>query len=165
MTAKKPLPTAVSKTPAQPDPGQQTSTVPAAFEPESCHHRYLLAYVQALEDTGNVSDRAIAAKLNLAHETISRWRRRNPGFRAWVSQQLEAMAGEDGPAILKRCAVLALRGSAKHMELHMKATGRIDPDNVKGSAPMVNIQVIGVQAPTKQPGEWPGGYLEDGKRA
>jgi hypothetical protein len=165
LTAKKPRASAISETPAQPDPGQQTSTVPAVFEPEPCHHRYLLAYVQALEDTGNVSDRAIAGKLNVAHETISRWRRRSPGFRVWVSQQLEAMAGEDGSAILKRCAVLALRGSAKHMELHMKATGRIEPDSMKNTAPTVNIQVIGIAGPTKQPGEWPGGYLEDGKRA
>ena len=100
----------------------QQSATSGAFQPRAIRWKYITAYLEALGLNGDVSDRAIAAKIGCRHEAISRWRRMRPAFREWVASQVERRAGELGSSVVKRCAVLAIRGSAKHAATYLRAT-------------------------------------------
>jgi hypothetical protein len=93
--------------------------------PQPCHWRYLDAVVEALETDGNVSNRAIARRMGVRHETITRWTRQHPDIRAWVGQRLETVSNDRHAHIVNRCVNLALRGSIDHAKLYFQVTGRL----------------------------------------
>jgi hypothetical protein len=87
----------------------------------------LEAYLQEIGNSGGGEPRdcAIAKKIGINRQTLGRWRRRYPGFSEWVAKQIELRAGNLGAAVLHSCAQSALKGSARHAELYLKATRRL----------------------------------------
>lgn len=103
----------------------------------------------ALDSAGNISDIAIAAKMGVRPEAISRWRRQHPAFRSWVAETVERLTIERSSAVLARCATLGIRGSADHAKLFFTVTGRMSgqepgthPAGVQFNGPtIVNLAV------------------------
>lgn len=74
---------------------------------------------------------AIANRMGITRENLWRLRRRHPGLDGWISEQL-ATGNEHlvGP-VVRKMAMLGLRGSVDHAELFLKhVTG-----NLGGAAP------------------------------
>jgi hypothetical protein len=133
--------------------------MPAGFHPKPIHWQYLDAVLEALATSGNVSDRAIAEKIDRRNEAISRWRRTNPAFDAWVQETIRTRARGKGALLLDRCANLGIRGSAKHAELYFRVTGEIQSETGGGAA-AVNVTIVGIPAASSDLAAWPGGVLE-----
>lgn len=101
---------------------QRSRTDRLAARPEvpAWFHRYLRVQTELLEEAAPVTFQAIAKRMGIDRVSLWRLRRRHPGCDAWVSQQLaEETAHLVGP-VLRKMAMLALRGSVQHAELFLK---------------------------------------------
>lgn len=123
--------------------------------PRAIHWRYLRCLAESLDGDGNITDRAIAAKLGLSAETLSRWKQRYPQLRKWVAAQLDELAGEKASAVVNRMATMALKGSVSHAELYLKAVGRVGGD--AGQAPSVTVNILGGGPVPQFPDDLPDG--------
>lgn len=138
MTARKQAPKGkgnpskvLAKRPPGTQPGdQQIAPLPPAPRPfpQAVHYRYLEAIVEALQADGNTSNRAIAKRMNVRHETITRWTRRHPQLRGWVGQQLQERTRGRHEQLIGRVFEMGMRGSIEHAKLYFQVTGSMGSD-------------------------------------
>lgn len=93
--------------------------------PRMVHLRLLGAYEQCFQDGRNPTDGVIAALLKVRRETINRWRRRKPGLRRWLQEQLGATAESLKPLVDRRVAQLAITGSVDHAKLFYQFVAKV----------------------------------------
>lgn len=139
------------------------AAVARPFVPKPVHQRYLRAYLEMLEEAGQVNVSAWAEKLGITRQAIWKFRGDNPGFDPWLNEQLERAAEAMVGAVIKRMGAIAVRtGSPAHAEIFLKALQRIGPDAAGLGTGGLTVQVVNVPSPAA-PGApaWPGGFLED----
>jgi hypothetical protein len=107
------------------DAAPRTGASPTAFSPKHVHQRLLDAYESALQDGLNPSDSVIAKKLGVRRETVNRWRRRKPGLRQWLYDQIGQHAVDLKPLVDRRVTHLALSGSPDHTKLYYQFVAKI----------------------------------------
>ena len=132
---------------------------PGPFVVRPSFYRCLRAYVELLDDGQPVTFTALAKQMGISRVNLWRLRRRHEGLDAWVSDQLNASNAHLVGPVVRRMAMLGLRGSREHAELFLKATGNLDRESRGDSPPVYKINFVNIPEPSK-PGEWPGGYHE-----
>ena len=110
------------------------------------HLRLLEAYELAFQDGINPTDAVIAKRLNVRRETITRWRRRNAGLRAWLGEQIGARAGELRPFVDRRVTALAVSGSPEHTKLFYQFVAKVgrsfDDDSTASGVPACIVNLL-----------------------
>ncbi len=120
------------------------------------HFRLLDAYEWSLQEGVNPTDAAIAKKVGVQRETITRWRRGNPQLWNWVYENIGEAAVALKPLVDRRVAELAKSGSAEHQKLFYQFVAKVSPpeeaDVVPGGVQVVqNFLVPRPEMPQGQP--------------
>lgn len=128
----------------RPDPVTERSRVAVlvregTFTPRPSHWRYLRAYSELLEEGPVVTYAAIAKRMGISRERLWRIRRRWTGLDAWVSEQLTASNQTLVGPVVRKMAMLGLRGSREHAELFLKHAAGV----LGGDSTTVNVQTAG----------------------
>lgn len=76
---------------------------------------------------------AIAKRMGIARENLWRLRRRWPGLDGWVSDQLAAGNQAFVGPVVRKMAMLGLRGSREHAELFLKHAAGVLGHDSQGS--------------------------------
>ena len=95
------------------------------FVPRFVHFRLLTAYEGCFQDGIPPSDGVIAKRLGVRRETINRWRRRNPGLRAWLFENIGRNALELQPFVDRRVAQQAIAGSPDAQKLFYQFVAKV----------------------------------------
>jgi hypothetical protein len=86
-----------------------------AYDPDGRDRRILKAYVQLLDDGKDGTHAQLATVLSCTRQAVSK-RFAKPGFREWLSSQLEVHLREERGPILTAFARAARRGSVQHLD-------------------------------------------------
>lgn len=95
------------------------------FKPRPGHFRYLRAYSELLEEGAAVTYSAIAKRMGISRVNLWKMRLKWTGLDAWVSEQLCAGNADLVGPVVRRMAMMGLRGSRECAELFLKHAGGV----------------------------------------
>lgn len=111
-----------------------------------------------------MSDLALAKKMHIRRENVYKMRRRYPLLQQWIAETIVAANADLIGPVLRKMALVALRGSVDHARVFLQASGKLGPDADPGAGRGVAVFINGIPEPA--PAEkWVGGMLEAPKGA
>jgi hypothetical protein len=113
-----------------------------AYQPKPTDWRFVHAYMEAIEKDGRCSHEAIANRLGVTRQAVTK-RLHNRSFVEWVNAQVRRATDDTWPLILQRAGVLALKGSIDHMNFVAKVRGEFKQGDGApgGGGPVVNVLI------------------------
>lgn len=114
-----------------------------AYVPDGRDRRILRAYLQLLDENKDGTQGQLATALGCSRQAVTK-RFAKPGFREWLSAQIEAQLRDERGPILATLARAARRGSVQHFDRLARALGWYPAnwDDSHGPGVPVNINIL-----------------------
>ena len=93
------------------------------WSPTEKQRVYLIHLIEGYATGTDITDRALAEKINVHNTTISHWRE-CAEFETWVNGAFDRFVAGGMKKLLVRAWSMAIRGSVKHMEFFAKYSGQ-----------------------------------------